>query len=76
METMTVRLEAFEGPFDLLYHLIEKNQIDIYNIPIAQLTDQYLDFIHRAPEPSMESMKWNASFPELLYTTAVRLWEA
>ena len=56
METMTVRLEAFEGPFDLLYHLIEKNQIDIYNIPIAQLTDQYLDFIHRAPEPSMESM--------------------
>ncbi len=41
----TVRLEAFEGPFDLLFHLIEKAKVDIYNIPIAQITGQYLEYI-------------------------------
>ncbi|HEX3033288.1 MAG TPA: segregation/condensation protein A, partial [Bacillota bacterium] len=40
-----IRLEAFEGPFDLLFHLIEKNEVDIYNIPIADITEQYLDYI-------------------------------
>ena len=34
METINIRLAAFEGPLDLLYHLIEKNEIDIYDIPI------------------------------------------
>lgn len=38
METINIRLAAFEGPLDLLYHLIEKNEIDIYDIPIAALT--------------------------------------
>lgn len=42
METINIRLAAFEGPLDLLYHLIEKNEIDIYDIPIAALTEQYL----------------------------------
>ena len=36
----TVRLDAFEGPLDLLMHLIEKNKLDIYDIPIAELTEQ------------------------------------
>ena len=44
-ETMQVRLDMFEGPMDLLYHLIEKNEIDIYDIPIASLTDQYLEYL-------------------------------
>lgn len=39
------RLAAFEGPLDLLLHLIEKNKIDIADIPVAELTDQYLDYI-------------------------------
>ena len=39
MEQVTIRLDAFEGPMDLLYHLIEKNEIDIYDIPIASLTE-------------------------------------
>lgn len=42
---MRVRLDAFEGPMDLLYHLIEKNEIDIYDIPIASLTEQYLEYL-------------------------------
>ncbi|MFT9495584.1 segregation and condensation protein A [Anaerosolibacter sp.] len=43
--TYNVKLETFEGPFDLLYHLIEKAEVDIYNIPIAQITDQYIQYI-------------------------------
>ena len=40
-----VKLEIFEGPLDLLLHLIEKNKIDIYDIPIAMITDQYMAYI-------------------------------
>lgn len=42
-----VKLDAFEGPMDLLMHLIEKNKIDLYDIPIADLTRQYLDHIDK-----------------------------
>lgn len=49
-EAMQVRLDTFEGPMDLLYHLIEKNEIDIYDIPIAALTEQYLEFLETAGE--------------------------
>lgn len=45
---LTVNLDCFQGPFDLLYHLIEKNEVDIHDIPIAEITDQYMDFINRA----------------------------
>lgn len=41
----TVRLEAFEGPLDLLLHLIQKNEIDIFNIPIALITEQYMEYL-------------------------------
>jgi segregation and condensation protein A len=40
-----VKLEAFEGPLDLLLHLIRENEIDIYDIPIAQITQQYLEHL-------------------------------
>lgn len=42
---LSVKLTAFEGPLDLLLHLIDKNKIDIYDIPIAEITDQYLEYI-------------------------------
>ncbi|SNR87206.1 condensin subunit ScpA [Anaerovirgula multivorans] len=42
----TIKIEAFEGPFDLLFHLIEKNEIDIYDIPINDITEQYLHYIY------------------------------
>jgi len=41
-----VNLDIFQGPMDLLLHLLEKNEIDIYNIPIALITDKYLDYLH------------------------------
>lgn len=39
------RLDKFEGPLDLLLHLIDKNKVDIYDIPIAQITDQYMEYM-------------------------------
>lgn len=45
-EALTLELEAFEGPLDLLLHLINQMEIDIYDIPIAKITDQYMDYIH------------------------------
>ncbi len=56
MESINVHLEAFEGPFDLLFHLIEKNEIDIYDIPIAQLTEQYIAFLEQAEYKNMDGM--------------------
>ncbi|HYG59185.1 MAG TPA: segregation/condensation protein A [Symbiobacteriaceae bacterium] len=44
-EAYTVRLEKFEGPLDLLLHLIRRADINIYDIPIAQITEQYLEII-------------------------------
>ena len=41
-----VELDAFEGPLDLLLHLINQQEIDIYDIPMAEITKQYMDYIH------------------------------
>ena len=43
---ISVKINVFEGPLDLLLHLIEKNKIDIYDIPIVEITDQYMEYIH------------------------------
>lgn len=51
-----VRLEAFEGPLDLLLHLIEKNKVDIYDIPIAVITDQYLAFVADSAGADLENL--------------------
>lgn len=56
MDTINIRLDAFEGPLDLLYHLIEKNEIDIYDIPVASLTEQYLAFLDAAEDRDMDGM--------------------
>ena len=44
---LSYKLEKFEGPLDLLLHLIEKNKIDIYDIPIVEITKQYLDYVNQ-----------------------------
>lgn len=49
-----VILETFEGPLDLLLYLIDKAQIDIYEIPINEITDQYLDYIKKMGELDLE----------------------
>ena len=53
---MEVRLPAFEGPLALLLHLIDKNKVDIYDIPIAQITDQYLDYVARMETADLDLM--------------------
>jgi segregation and condensation protein A len=42
---ITIKLDAFEGPLDLLLHMIKKEEIDIWNIPIARITEQYLEYL-------------------------------
>ena len=51
---LNIQLEHYEGPLDLLLDLIRKQQINIYDIPIAQITQQYLDYLHRAMQLDME----------------------
>ena len=50
------RLNEFEGPLDLLLFLIKKNEINIYDIPIAQITEQYLEYLSAAPELDLDEM--------------------
>jgi segregation and condensation protein A len=50
MSEYKIKLETFEGPLALLMHLIEKNQIDIYDIPIAEVTEQYLAYLRALEE--------------------------
>lgn len=49
-----LKLENFEGPFDLLFYLIEKNQVDIYDIPILDITEQYLDYLSALQELDLD----------------------
>lgn len=45
-DTFTIKLPVFEGPFDLLLFFIERDELDIYNIPIAKITDDFLAYMH------------------------------
>ena len=51
-----VKLEVFEGPLDLLLHLIDKNKVDIYDIPIVEITEQYLAYIKQMETEDMNVM--------------------
>ncbi len=51
-----VKLQVFEGPLDLLLHLIDKNKIDIYDIPITEITEQYLAYIRQLQTEDMNVM--------------------
>jgi Uncharacterized conserved protein len=51
-----VKLQAFEGPLDLLLHLIDKNKVNIYDIPIVEITKQYLEFIRDLEENDLDTM--------------------
>lgn len=53
---ISVKLQAFEGPLDLLLHLIEKNKVDIYDIPIVEITNQYLEYIQAMEREDMNVM--------------------
>lgn len=49
-----IKIENFEGPLDLLCHLIEKNKMNIYDISISEITDQYMDYINSMQEMNLE----------------------
>ncbi len=53
---LNVKLEAFEGPLDLLLHLLDKNKVSIYDIPIVEITDQYLEYIDEMQRQDLNIM--------------------
>ena len=54
VDDFSIKLPVFEGPFDLLLFFIEKDELDIHNIPIAKITDDFLSYIHQLNSLNME----------------------
>jgi segregation and condensation protein A len=62
------KLNEFEGPLELLLFLIQKNEVNIYDIPIAQITEQYLEYVSRAEDLNLEeATEFHAMAASLLY---------
>jgi len=53
MDQISYKLDVFEGPMDLLLSLIAKHKLNIYDIPIVELVDQYLDYVRRMQDEDM-----------------------
>ncbi|HEX5625972.1 MAG TPA: segregation/condensation protein A, partial [Saprospiraceae bacterium] len=69
MNTYTIKLQQFEGPFDLLLFFIERDELDISDIPIAKITEDFLDYIRH-----MESLNLDlASEFILVAATLIRI---
>lgn len=65
---LSFRLEMFEGPLDLLLHLIKKNKVSIYDIPIVEITKQYLEYLSKMEEMNLEiSSEFTVMAAQLLY---------
>ena len=56
MSNLDLKLNVFEGPLDLLLHLIEKNKFNIFDIPIVEITDQYIAYLDQLDETDMDTM--------------------
>src|SRR5918993_5541079 len=54
LEDIRIKLQSFEGPLDLLVHLIKKNQVNVYDIPIALITEQYLAYLGLMQELNLD----------------------
>ncbi len=52
--TYNIKIPQFEGPFDLLLFFIERDELDIHDIPIAKITDDFLNYIHRAEQMNID----------------------
>ena len=77
MSDVSLKLTAFEGPLDLLMHLIESNKIDIYDIPIVEITEQYIGYLRNLQEFDMElSFDFVSSFIFLLLLKSLLLYTA
>jgi len=55
-EAYSVKLDSFEGPLDLLIHLIRTNEVNIYDIPIAHITQQYLEYVEMMQELNLDTV--------------------
>lgn len=53
-KSYAIKIENFEGPLDLLCHLIDKNKMDIYDIKISQITDQYMEYLNQMEKMNLE----------------------
>src|SRR6478735_10670599 len=53
-DTYEIKLPQFEGPFDLLLFFIERDELDIYDIPIYKITNDFLDYIHRLEKMNVD----------------------
>ena len=74
MQNVNVKFETFEGPIELLYHLIEKNKIDIYDIQISELLEQYMEQINRMQEDQMDiASEFLTMASRLVYIKSVML---
>ncbi len=74
MDKLSYKLNAFEGPLDLLLHLIAKNKLNIYDINICELVKQYLDCINQMKEQSMDvSSDFLEMASRLVYIKSVSL---
>ncbi len=68
MNKLSFKLKVFEGPLDLLMHLIQKNKIDIYDIPISKITEQYMAYLEYIEEIDLElSSEFLVMAAQLLY---------
>jgi segregation and condensation protein A len=67
LDAIQVRLESFEGPLDLLLHLIRKHEVNIYDIPIALITEQYLDYLAVMQELDLDLASEFKAAAELLH---------
>lgn len=68
------KTEKFEGPLDLLLFLIKKNEINIYDIPIAEITEQYMEYLDYAISPELENLtEFYAMAANLLYIKSAML---
>ena len=54
MEELIFKLESFEGPLDLLEHLIKKNKLDICTVSLIEITGQYIEYINKMEEMNLE----------------------
>ena len=54
MDNLTYKIEVFEGPMDLLLHLISKHKLNINDIPIVELVNQYLDYVRKMEEADFD----------------------
>ena len=69
-----IRIENFEGPLDLLCHLIDVNKMDIYDVNINEITDQYIEYINKMQEMDMEvTSEFLVMASNLLYIKSKKL---